>query len=322
MVLNNGMEFPEENSELVEDESIQLDDGWWASILTEDEQFTDSQMEIGSQVNHKSQSFSVDWDRISGLHARDEIIELEVQGFNRGGLLVMGDQIQGFVPISHLVDYPNEFDEAHKDQTLKKFIGTKLSLKVIECDPAQERVVLSERAALAGEGCRKRIFQELKSGDVICGEVTNITDFGVFVDMGGVEGLVHVSELSWGRVHHPQDVLQLGQKIDAQVLQVTEETERVALSYKRLFPNPWNILVDCYEPGDITCATITSIMRFGAFARMKEGVEGLIHISSLDSCSSKEDIEKLLCPGQEVDVKILHIDVNRRRLGLTFLDAE
>ena len=168
----------------------------------------------------------------------------------------------------------------------------------------------------------QRLFQELRSGDVICGEVTNITDFGVFVDMGGVEGLIHVSELSWGRVRHPQDVLSLGQQIDAQVLHVTEETERVALSYKRLFPNPWNILTDCYTPGDITCATITSIMRFGAFARMKEGVEGLIHISSMDSCRNQDDIEHLLQPGQEVDVKILHINVNRRRLGLGLLESE
>jgi small subunit ribosomal protein S1 len=183
-------------------------------------------------------------------------------------------------------------------------------------------VVFSQRAALAGEGCRKRLFQELKVGDIVCGTVTNVTQFGVFVDLGGVEGLVHVSELSWGRVGHPHEVLQIGQKINAQILQISEETERVALSYKRLFHNPWSDLLDYYQPGDLAPATITIIMHFGAFARLKEGIEGLIHISSMNFASDAVAIKDILNAGQMVTVKILHIDINRKRLGLSLVDYE
>jgi small subunit ribosomal protein S1 len=202
-----------------------------------------------------------------------------------------------------------------------------LELKVIECDESQERVVFSERAALAGEGCRKRLFSELVEGDIVCGTVTNITDFGAFIDLGGVEGLIHVSELSWGRVRHPQEVLTLGQTIDAQVLHISEKDERVALSYKRQFHNPWSDILEIFQPGMVTDAIITTITRYGAFARLKDGIEGLIHISSIFSDQDKPQyndrmIHDILEPGQQVQVKILHIDIGRRRLGLELLDPE
>jgi small subunit ribosomal protein S1 len=194
-------------------------------------------------------------------------------------------------------------------------------LKVIECEPSQERVVLSERAALAGEGRRKQLFRSLKTGEVVQGTVTNVTDFGVFVDLGGVEGLIHVSELSWGRVQSPSEVLKVGQEIKAIVLQVSEENARVALSLKRLFANPWEMLVDCYKPGDIVSAVVTSIMRYGAFARLDEGVEGLIHISSIN-LPDQMDLDHYLTPGKPIQVRILHIDAERRRLGLGLVIAE
>ena len=154
------------------------------------------------------------------------------------------------------------------------------------------------------------------------GTVTNVTDFGVFVDLGGVEGLIHVSELSWGRVQHPSEVVKVGQCVQVMVLQVSEETSRIALSLKRLQVNPWDTLVEAHRPGDIVNARITSIMKFGAFARLDEGVEGLIHISSVPFPSGRRDINAFFHEGQSVQVKILHIDAERRRLGLGLVQIE
>jgi len=244
-----------------------------------------------------------------------------VHGYNRGGLLVQGEGIQGFVPISHLLDVPINLTDGEKRQFLSEQVGRIKHLKIIECDPRQERVVLSERAATAGEGRRKKLFEELKIGDLISGTVTNVTEFGVFIDLGGVEGLAHVSELSWGRVRHPTDILKIGQVIETMVLHVSEETAKVALSLKRLLPNPWEVIVRRYNPGDVVLARITSVMRYGAFARLEEGVEGLIHISSVQLPPGVKELEKVLFTGQEVRVRILHIEVDRRRLGLSLVAA-
>jgi small subunit ribosomal protein S1 len=245
---------------------------------------------------------------------------LEVYGYNRGGLLVHTDDIQGFVPVSHLVELPATLGDEERIQTLCSYVGRTLCLKVIECNPALERVVFSERAAQAGEGCRRELFRSLQPGKVISGKVTNVTDFGVFIDLGGVEGLVHVSELSWGRVSHPGEILKVGQNVQTVVLQVSEENSRVALSLKRLSKNPWDEVFKRYRPGDVVEAEITSIVRFGVFARMEEGIEGLIHISSIELPEQKANISSFLSPGQKVQVKILHIDIERRRLGLDLVN--
>ena len=264
----------------------------------------------------------VDWDQVRDLYDHDEIVIMMVQGYNRGGLLVQGDNIQGFVPVSHLVEMPGGIDEEKRRQILASYIGRSLDLKVIECEPSQERIVLSERAALAGEGRRKQLFRALKNGEVVSGTVTNVTEFGAFVDLGGVEGLIHVSELSWGRVQHPCEVLHIGQVVQTLVLQVSEENARVALSLKRLQSNPWEMLVKRYKPGDVVPATVTTIMRYGAFARLDEGVEGLIHISSVTLPHGARELDKLIKSGQIVQVRILHIDAERRRLGLGLVTLE
>jgi small subunit ribosomal protein S1 len=265
---------------------------------------------------------TVDWDHVQVLYENDEVVTLQVYGFNRGGVLVQGESLQGFVPISHLVDMPCNAGEDERRQILNEYVGRLLDLKVIECEPAQERIVLSERAALAGQGRRRLLFNTLRPGEVVHGAVTNVTDFGVFVDLGGLEGLIHVSELSWGRVSHPSCVLKVNQPIDALVLTITEETGRVALSLKRLQSNPWDVLVNNYQAGDIVPANITAIQRYGAFARLKEGVEGLIHVSTIHLPSGRKDLESYLTVGQRVQVRILHIDAERRRLGLGLVSPE
>jgi small subunit ribosomal protein S1 len=247
---------------------------------------------------------------------------LQVYGYNRGGVLVQGEGIQGFVPVSHLVDMPCNATEEERRQVLNDYVGRTFDLKVIECEPSQERIVLSERAALAGQGRRRQLFDTLKSGELVHGTVTNVTDFGVFVDLGGLEGLIHVSELSWGRVQHPSCILQVDQPVDALVLTISEENGRVALSLKRLQPNPWDVLVSNYQSGDVVPATITAIRRFGAFARLSEGVEGLIHISTIHMPPGRKDLEGYLTEGQQVQVRILHIEAERRRLGLGLVSVE
>jgi small subunit ribosomal protein S1 len=306
-----------------EDPAPDLDEGWWSSVLA-DEETVVSQLPKGL-ASHNSASITdtlVDWDHVQALYEDDEVIKLEVYGFNRGGLLVRGDGVQGFVPVSHLVEMPCAIEIEERRKALNTYVGKTLLLKVIECEPTQERIVLSERAALAGEGRRRELFNSLKSGEVVYGTVTNVTDFGVFVDLGGLEGLIHVSELSWGRVQHPTDILRIGDPVRALVLMVSEENGRVALSLKRLCPNPWDVLMQNYQPGDIVEASITAIRRFGAFARLGEGVEGLIHISTIQLPSDAFSLEQYLEIGRRVQVKILHIDAERRRLGLGLITLE
>lgn len=305
----------------VDDNNPDMDEGWWASVLADEEAYAAPQKPTSSKPNSSS-LVAVDWNRVQELFENDEVVTLQVYGYNRGGVLVQGEGIQGFVPISHLVDMPCNATEEERRQVLNDYVGRTFDLKVIECEPSQERIVLSERAALAGQGRRRQLFNTLKPGEMVHGTVTNVTDFGVFVDLGGLEGLIHVSELSWGRVQHPSSILKVDQPVDALVLMISEENGRVALSLKRLQPNPWDLLENNYQSGDVVPATITKIMRFGAFARLSEGVEGLIHISTIHMPPGRKELESYLNEGQEVQVRILHIDAERRRLGLGLVSVE
>jgi small subunit ribosomal protein S1 len=305
----------------MDSESPELDEGWWASVLADEEAITAPQKQPAPKPA-SSNMVAVDWKRVQALFDKDEVVSLQVYGYNRGGVLVQNEGIQGFVPVSHLVDMPCNAGEEERRQILNDYVGRQLDLKVIECEPAQERIVLSERAALAGQGRRRQLFNTLKPGEVVHGTVTNVTDFGVFVDLGGLEGLIHVSELSWGRVQHPSCILKVEQPVDALVLMISEENGRVALSLKRLQSNPWEVLLENYKVGDVVDAAITSIMRFGAFARLAEGVEGLIHISTIHMPPGVKDLDSYLTPEQKVTVRILHIDAERRRLGLGLVSIE
>lgn len=299
-----------------------IDESWWESVLAEDEAQSSARPakntrhaappELG-ETNHtvQSDSFVQDWKKATELYDQDQVVELVVSGCNRGGLLVHGEGLQGFVPISHLIETP--CSDVDLEKWLQRYINQSLMLKVIECDQERGRVVFSERAAQSLPGSRKRLLKNLEPGHCVTGVVTNVTDFGVFVDLGGVEGLIHVSEISWGRVHHPNDVLKLGQKVEVYVIQVDQERARVALSLKRMHPNPWETAEQRYFPGQIAEATVTSIVPFGAFARLEEGLDGLIHISEFDSTDGPGALQE----GQRVRVRILHVDASRQRLGLS-----
>ena len=297
------------------------DENWWAAVLSDEPQsdFSVDQTEkvvVSDTTTDEVEKTSVNWDRIKSIYVNDQIVSLNVVGFNRGGILVAGEDIHGFVPASHLIDVPAELSDEDRETYFTSYLDRNITLKIIECEPEKERVVFSERAALAGEGCRRELLHSLKVGDVVDGVVTNVTDFGAFVDLGGLEGLIHVSELSWGRVNNPSDFLKVCDTVSTLVLQVSEDKGRIALSLKRLEENPWEILANKLAPGDIVQGTITSIVKYGAFARLDEGVEGLIHISSMNFPSGCNHIDDFLYEGQVVSVCILHIDPKKTQTWL------
>jgi small subunit ribosomal protein S1 len=178
-------------------------------------------------------------------------------------------------------------------------------------------VVFSERAAQAASGSRNQILERLYPGQCVQGSVTNITDFGVFIDLGGVEGLIHVSEISWGRVRHPSDVLEYGQEVQVHVISIDSDRSRVALSLKRMHANPWETAEERYKVGQVVEAVITSMVPYGAFARLEEGLDGLIHVSEMGEDVGDARPEELLVEGQHVQARVLHVDAIRQRLGLS-----
>jgi small subunit ribosomal protein S1 len=312
--MNGDMSMGGENLAPGEDES------WWSAVLLEEKRW-EPFSEESEKESYKPQQNRMDWEQAHLLMATDEVVAMEVRGYNRGGLLVQGEMLQGFVPLSHLLQYDVSACEEERHRMIANYVGSQINLKIIECDPAKDRIVFSERAAKAGCGKRKELITNIQVGDIVEGCVTNITDFGVFVDLGGVEGLIHLSELSWGRVHQGNEVVHVGELIRVVVLSVNMNNARIALSLKRLNPNPWEILGEKYHPGDVVQAVVTTLTRFGAFARLSEGVEGLIHISTLKLAAGTE-LRDLLEPGQEIHVKILHLDIEKRRLGLGLVASE
>ncbi len=255
-----------------------------------------------------------DWANAEQVYKQDQIVTLTVTSYNRGGLLVESSNLQGFVPYSHLVDMTCQNDQ-ERDHFLSQYVGRDLRLKIIECIPEKGRIVFSERSARSDAGRRPQLFSSIQVGDVTLGEVTNITDFGAFVDLGGVEGLIHISELSWGRVVHPSNVLTLGQKIEVQVLEILLDRCRIALSVKRLKPNPWETIHQHYAINNMVPATITSVASFGVFARIADGLEGLVHISEMEPEGLV--VKETYTEGQQITVRILHIEAQQHRLGLS-----
>jgi small subunit ribosomal protein S1 len=309
-------------------EPPEIDEAWWTALLAEEKKYdqagykelakTDEFYDQGLlEARRGLKTSEIDWEMVKVLFETDQVISLEITGFNRGGLLVAGNGLHGFVPVSHLLEINCLTDDNDKESILASYVGRTVAFKVIECDPERGRVVFSERAALAESGKRNLLFGEIYPGKRVCGMVTNITEFGVFVDLGGVEGLIHVSELSWGRVRHPMEVVKVGETVQAYVIQVDQERARIALSLKRLILNPWETAEERYVPGQVVSAVITSIVPFGAFARLEEGLDGLIHSSEIITNENPDESDEGLFEGQTVQVKILNVNSARQRLGLS-----
>ena len=296
------------------------DEGWWDSVLAEEGRHVSPQtVRPTPRQEPKTEEAAkppADWGQVKDLYSRDQIVDLRVTGHNRGGLLVEGDGLFGFVPFSHLIELAGKTELSDRDASLESYMGRTLSLKVIECVPEDRRVVFSERAALAEPGQRAHLFNAISAGQRITGQVTNITDFGVFVDLGGVEGLIHISELSWGRVIHPNQIVNLNQTLEVQVLDLAPERCRVALSLKRLYTNPWENAESSFPVGAVVPATVTSVVSYGAFARLEAGVEGLIHASEI-ALEPGRPVKDMLSEGQAVTVRVLHVDAAHQRMGLS-----
>ncbi|MEW5719868.1 MAG: S1 RNA-binding domain-containing protein [Chloroflexota bacterium] len=261
-------------------------------------------------------STSMGWARAEASYAQGETLELRVVGYNRGGLLVDLGDVRGFVPASQLSAFPRQVSEEERTQALARYVGTTMRVKVIEFERARNRLILSERVANPPPSRAEQILAAIEPGQTRHGVVRNVTDFGAFVDLGGVEGLIHVSELSWQYVAHPRQVLQPGQEVDVYVMEINREQKRIACSLKRLSPNPWTELTTKLKPGDWTNGTVTSVVAFGAFVRLAEGVEGLLHVSELTSGSAQQPRD-VVQEGQAVRVRVLEIDAAQQRMKLS-----
>jgi small subunit ribosomal protein S1 len=257
-----------------------------------------------------------DWVTAEQIFQQDRTVQLLAAGYNRGGLLVQWNSLRGFVPASQLLDALSQPEPQQRRAQLVARLNQQLTLRIIELDRSQNRLILSERAALVRPGTRAGVMDNLRRGDILSGRVTNLCDFGAFIDLGGLEGLVHISELSWGRVNHPRDILKRGQEIAVYVMDVHRDQGRIALSVKRLQPDPWATIEQRYQVGQMIEGLVTNIVDFGAFVCVEQGLEGLIHVSELAEGHFLHP-RNVIQEGIMVRARVLNIDGRARRLGLS-----
>lgn len=270
-------------------------------------------------VSYAKAAAELDWVMAEKLMTEKKLFETTIIGQNKGGVLVKVGLLRGFVPNSQLSRLQRRNAKGEK-QTPTHKVGQDMVAKVIEVDKERNRLILSERAAdqERRQEHRKEILDNLNVGQEHEGRVINLADFGAFVDIGGIEGLVHLSEISWKRINHPSEVLQVGEKVRVAVLNIDTKRERLALSIKQLQPDPWSNIDDYYQVGQLAEAIITKLTKYGAFARLNDDyqLEGLIHISELseDHINHPSDILK---QSDKVAVRIIRIDPDQRQIGLS-----
>lgn len=312
----------------------QSDDAYWAALFEQEEALlpTDHKPDIPLGSNWAPLNQRIDgrfrwsdgerteeadpWQQAQNIMDADDSLTLPVTGFNKGGLLVQWQGLQGFVPASQLIDFPQFHLESERLNALRQWQSKKLTLKIIELNRELNRLILSERATLVEADQRERLFYRIEPGQIHKGTVTNLTNFGAFVDLGGVEGLIHISELSWSRVIHPSDILKPDQEVRVKVLNVDSENGRVALSLKRMRENPWLTVDERFKPGQLVEGTISNVVSFGAFVMIEDELEGLIHISQLAEgvfLHPRNVVQK----GQIVVARVLKVDGANKRLALT-----
>ena len=289
-------------------EEVSLGEEVDALVLTKEDQ--DGRLILSK----KRARFERAWRRIEAAGESGEPVEGTVIEVVKGGLIIdLG--VRGFLPAS-LVDI-------RRVQNLDEYMGQKIECKVIELNRSRNNVVLSRRAVLEEERkeARQQILDRLQRGQVVEGTISNIVDFGAFVDLDGIDGLIHISELSWGHVNHPSEVLNIGDTVAVKVLDIDRERQRISLGLKQTQEDPWERVVRTYNVGDVLEGKVTKVVSFGAFVEIMEGVEGLVHISELAQ-HHVENPREVVEPGDEVKVKILEIDDERRRLSLSLKRVE
>ncbi|MCH7655943.1 MAG: S1 RNA-binding domain-containing protein [Chloroflexi bacterium] len=259
------------------------------------------------------------WVILEELAEKGGTIIGTITGYNRGGAVVDIDGVQAFVPLSQTVVPPGEDHET----ALAARVGEKVTLKVLEVNRRRNRAVLSERAALREqrEGLKDKLLDELTEGEVRSGKVTGVSSFGAFVDLGGADGLIHISELSWTPVASVEDAVHVGDEVQVYVLRVDKDARRIALSLRRLQPTPWDLAAGRFELNQLVTGTVTKLTDFGAFARIEDTIEGLIHISELTERHIQHPKE-VVAVGDTMTLRIVNIDPERHRLGLSLKQAE
>jgi small subunit ribosomal protein S1 len=259
------------------------------------------------EVTLPTASVSVgNWDEVEV----GQVIDVNITGHNKGGLECQVSGIRGFIPMGQISIY--------RIENAEEYVGQKLSCVITEANRGKKNLVLSHRALMERERKvqREKLLEELAPGQIREGTVRSLQDFGAFVDLGGIDGLIHVSQLSWERVNHPRDVLQEGQAVKVRVEKVNQETGKIGLAYRDLADNPWDSVATKYPSGATIKGTVTKLMQFGAFVKLEAGVEGLIHISEMGH-GRVNRAGDVVSEGQEVEVKILSIDTDAQRIGLS-----
>jgi small subunit ribosomal protein S1 len=317
-------------------EDLELDEGYWRALLEEVERLpilptrppavphpssspasNPAPAESASAPAKEAQTWAT-------LKAHHGWLDVEIIGYNRGGLVAVYEDLRGFVPIAHLKANLSSLDDEARRASLASYVGQRLKVRVVELDPELNRVIFSEREPVEAHkplpAGPSPIFAQIRAGETRRGYVTKLTSFGAFVDLGGYEGLVHVSELAWSRVNHPRDVLRVGQEVEVYVIQVLPEEGRIALSLKRAKPNPWETLEQRYHVGQLVEGVVTNVVQFGAFVKVESELEGLVHISELAEGNFLHP-RSVVREGDHVVARVIGVDSQQRRLALSLRDV-
>ncbi len=265
-----------------------------------------------------------DWDRARKLMKNNETVKLPVVDVNKGGVIVRLGQLRGFVPGSQLLpNWQPRHNASEPDRRWDRLLGETLSLRIIEVTSERNRLILSERSAIGNKMMKRRILEKLEVGSTHTGIVSNIVPFGAFVNVNGVDGLLHISELSWKRVNNPKEIVHVGQKLKVYILDIDLDQERLGLSLKRLTPDPWDSINNHYQEDQKVDVKIVNLTTFGAFAALIDNpeVEGLIHISELsdDQVGHPSEVVQV---GEEYTVQIISLQADERRVAFSIKQAQ
>jgi small subunit ribosomal protein S1 len=270
-------------------------------------------------LSFKRAQEEMSWENVERMIADETVIDTKIIGFNKGGLIAAVGNLRGFVPSSQIsASRRAQSSGDTPEQRWQKMVGQAISVRIIEVDRERRRLILSERSTNteSRSSMKDRVISELEEGKVYTGKVTSLADFGAFVNINGADGLVHLSELSWERLTHPKEILEVGQEVKVKVINVDREKKRIGLSMRALQDDPWKNRVEKYSVGQLVEGTITRLTKFGAFARLEGDIEGLIHISELSE-NRVEHPKEVLKEGETKTLRVIRIDGEQHRVGLS-----
>jgi small subunit ribosomal protein S1 len=316
----SGREFEEIDQETRT--SLRVGEDVYIFVLTPEDRNGHAQLSLRRAMEEQ------DWIDAENYRERGEVFRSKITAFNKGGLIVRFGKVRGFVPASQISrERRRRSNGQTPDERWGQMVGEDISVKVIEVDRGRNRLILSERAASKEMRAERRaqLLESLEVGQIHTGRVISLADFGAFIDLGGADGLIHLSELSWRHVTHPKEVLKVGDEVEVEIIHIDRERQRIGLSRKNRLEDPWDVLASNYSPDQLVQGTITKLTKFGAFARLVEHpeIEGLIHISEL-SDRRVEHPREVVNEGEVVTLRIIRIDAERRRMGLSLkrVDSE